>query len=276
MDFHLIWIDVCRIVKMTYFNLIWHINKTDDETRLHKAEPPSYVIFYDLNTAQLAHFYKEYSIEKNWELELVDCYVKARNSSLARHRSRRPKSRCVSACTVSPTKLNRSKSSTHLITTQSNEDIYYICQFRMSKNTHTMNKLHHSVVDKKFLDNFREQVKFNYKQNYMPVRVVPMLFHVNTMENRHMYYTSVFKPVDRKLLGDEEIGDDPTSTNLYCFRKDLNDFQFISLFETMKKHGWKLVDMKAYEDEKSMTKFSTIWANNDGIYGINISIFVFF
>lgn len=104
-----------------------------------------------------------------------------------------------------------------------------------------------------------------------------MSVNVNTVTNRHLYYTCLFKPVERELfqVEDSQItseNEHETTAPFYLFKKNLDDFQFLALFDHMIKLNYKLVDMKAYQDLNSMTKFSTIWARIDGKFLENILI----
>ena len=89
-QYHLIWLDVIMINGLNYFNMLWKSNCSDiiiknsnDEFKLFEAKPPTYIVFYDLNTAQMAHIYKEYSIDQNWSCELIDSY--SRSTDLNKH-----------------------------------------------------------------------------------------------------------------------------------------------------------------------------------------------
>lgn len=98
-------------------------------------------------------------------------------------------------------------------------------------------------------------------------RVLPLTVSVNTINNKHLYYTCLFKPIDQSLFGDDDRTKCDTNraiSSFYLHQKDLNDYEFLDLFERMIKVGYKLVDMKAYRDVNSVTKFSAIWAKTHG------------
>lgn len=90
---------------------------------------------------------------------------------------------------------------------------------------------------------------------------------MNAIANKHFYYTSLLKPIESSLFGNnrEIIGDQSRLlTEFYRFYKDLEDFQFLDVFDRMVKLNYKLVDMKAYRDFNAVTKFAAIWAKIDG------------
>lgn len=169
MDFHLICIDVCRIDDANYFNLVWRANRLDDdESKPHNAQPTKYLIMYDLNTAQIARFYKDLCNKKDdgggdhWNIELVDFYVKNVRPIVSTYR-----------CRAKSAAFDRSRSQANLSTARSHDEILYICQFKLSQNPidqHSLNKLKHSIIDKSYFNEFKESIKFTYQQNYMPIR----------------------------------------------------------------------------------------------------------
>ncbi len=66
-----------------------------------------------------------------------------------------------------------------------------------------------------------------------------------------------YKPIDASDYN-EKLSD-LTETSLYYTRKNLSDLELMELFNSFSKNNWKLVDLKAYRDEKSLTKFAIIW-----------------
>ena len=263
---HLIWIDANTVNKINYFNFIWISNEDSFELNSLNpkfasiqcpkpitAKPPSFLIFYDLNTAQLAHLYKEYSQEKNWNLELIESY---------------------SRINLPNRKKTKKSSVSKISSTKSYEEIFFICQFGYNdsnKNSKLNNKLHHSVIDTRFDEVFKQTVKHNFKQTmYHPIRVSPLLINVNTVNNSHLYYSSLYMPIDYyKPVNDDDYDEknsDLTSTSLFTVRKNLTDLELMNLFEELTSVGMKLVDLKAHKDEKSIVKFSTVWSSMHGFY----------
>lgn len=110
-----------------------------------------------------------------------------------------------------------------------------------------------------------EAVKFhNEKLIYIPIRSTSLLVNVNTASNRHYYFTSIYMPYENfKPIDDFDFNEkrsDLKKTSLFSTSKNLNDLELISMYEEYTQSSWKLVDLKAYKDEKSLTKFSTIWS----------------
>ncbi len=135
---HLIWIDCTLINKVNYFNLIWQSN--DESYQINslesvgkppsagtcssfQAKTPSYMIFFDLNTAQLARITHEFTVESDWTIQLVDSYVRTPN--LTAHTS--VKTRLQTGKLRAQT-AKSSQAST--VTTKSFDEIFYICQFK--------------------------------------------------------------------------------------------------------------------------------------------------
>ncbi len=300
--------DVISTNKVNYFSLLWTSNeheqfkvkssvKKDDSATstssssvMHQATPPLYLIYYDLNSAQLARIYKERCIDDTFNLELVESYVKpvnkfrtpnanqktsnhpAEENSITEHMvqgRRLVKSAAVISATLSTSKKasNQHKVSSSYTTSKVHEEIFYICQFKRivghNAATHKLNKIQHSIVDSRFHDRLREMVKFNYSQNYMPFKLSPILLHHSSY--KHFYYTTLYKAIDKRYYIDEEgsysteLLNNGETTNFYSIHKKLNDSQLIRLHEEFKSNGWRLIDLKAYKNELDITCFSAIW-----------------
>ena len=273
---HLTWVDCISINHVNYFNLLWQMNENETST----AKPPSYLIFYDLNTAQLAQIYHEYTIEKRWNLELVESYIKIKSNELKNEsKVRFKKKKSTDSSKLVKNKLE--KQDTNPALTESNEEIFYICQFRQvfDKSEH-LNKLQHSLIDTRFNDAFNECVKFNSNKKLIsiPLRICPLVVNVNTLTNKHYYYTCLYKPIetfnfDEKNYNAEHSDNLKQSTLYYC-SKNLTDTELLKLFETNTKNNWKLIDLKAYKDEKSITKFSTVWSSVNDSYEGTFKLYV--
>lgn len=150
---HLIWMDCIQINKVNYFNLIWQnndekyqINSLENinnanvttETRSFQAKSPTYIIFFDLNTAQLAAINHEYSTENGWSIQLVEQYIKIPGEILEKVDSR-PK---TSKPSKSKTNRPQTGNSLNLATQKSYDEIFYICQYkRIISNRENSNKL---------------------------------------------------------------------------------------------------------------------------------------
>lgn len=101
----------------------------------------------------------------------------------------------------------------------------------------------------------------------MIIRVLPLTVSVNTINNKHLYYACLYRPIEKSLFDDDDrtrCEANRAISSFYLFQKDLNDDEFLNLFERMIKLGYKLVDMKAYRDINSVTKFSAVWAKLHG------------
>jgi hypothetical protein len=262
---HLTWIDVSMVNHVNYFNFLWMNNTTEPafqstSTRIKNeiavetpAQPPRYVIFYDMNTAQMARLHHEYSVEKNWNLELVEPYLKVQKPPLS--------SVSLSASMQSAS----AKRKQNPATAKSYDEMFFICQFKYSGSAdkNQLNKLQHSVIDTRFSECMQDMVKMNYTQLYMPVRVSPLLMHVNTATNKHIYYTTLYKPIEHfKMQGEEcSFDHDFAITPKFTFRKNLDDTELIQLHQEFNRNQWKLVDLKAYKNEAGVSKFAVIWAS---------------
>lgn len=298
------------INKVNYFSLLWTSNEheplkakangkvRDDSatsTVLHQATPPLYLLYYDLNSAQLARIYKERCVDDTFNLELVESYVKpvskARSpnvnhntnshhhisgnrqlNSSAEHVTngrRLVKSAAIITATLSTSKkaFNHHKVSSSLSTSRTNEEIFYMCQLKrvLSHNatSHKLNKIQHSIVDSRFHERLREMVKFNYSQNYMPFKLSPILLQHSS--NKHFYYTTLYKAIDKSYYLDEEGSysseflNNGETTSFYSIHKKLSDSELIRLHEEFTSNGWRLIDLKAYKNELDITCFSAIW-----------------
>jgi len=256
--------------KVNYFSLLWTSN---DETmasqanatnlKVRQAKPPSYIVFYDLNTAQIAHMHRELNLQ-NWNLELIEPYVKiVRPKNLSKEINHRKSAK-------SARKPSQSRSSSNLSLATSYEEIFYICQFKLLHDTKgdakVLNKLHHSVTDLKFNECFKDMVYHDKaKQNYLPIKTNQILINVNTLNNKHFYFTAVYRPISYLKSTQEEQREyekqdnNLKTTALYSVKNNLSDTEFYELWNDFTSKNWKLIDLKAYKDEKNITKFSAIW-----------------
>ncbi len=66
-----------------------------------------------------------------------------------------------------------------------------------------------------------------------------------------------YKPIDSSDYN-EKLSD-LKETSLYYTRKNLTDLEVVELYNSFSKNSWKLIDLKAYKDEKSLTKFAIIF-----------------
>ena len=291
---HLIWIDCMVVNKVNFFTLLWMSNDESmyspanaDTVKQRTSKPPSYMIFYDLNTAQIAHMHREFTL-KNWSLDHIESYVKivkpkaqpgkdARKSTKSGAKSKQPHAQTTSA--------NKTSSSSQQQPTQakSYEEIFYICQFKCLHDSapKLINKLHHSVTDLKFNECFRDLVTHDkLKQNYIPIKVSQILINVNTQANKHFYYTALYRPVQYVKSYQEEtveyqkMDEYLKTTSLYCVKNSLSDEEFYKLWEDFTGKSWKLIDMKAYKDEKNITKFSAIWTPLADFYEGSSKLFI--
>lgn len=261
--YHLVCVDSIVINKINYFNLLWTSNyepvdhrSNTSKQQSHQAKPPPYVIFYDLNPAQMAHIYKEYSIDLNWNIELIESYVRV----------------------IKPRKNEKSKCEKLNPTLKSHEEIFFMCQFRNVSSTELhvnkesyLNKLKHAVADTRFKESLSETVKYSVtKQNYMPIRITPVLMNVNSVSNKHFYFTSLYKPIDLFKNKEENIENEKNTdafmSSYYCVRKEMTDNELFETHEDFVRIRWKLIDLKAYKDKNLVTKFVAIWTVLDGFY----------
>lgn len=281
---HLIWMDCICINKINFFNLIWQTNDEKHEinslnqeiksSRSEKsfcAESISYLIFYDLNTAQLANFYQKFCIENNWSIQLVESYVKTPEIKEAK-RTNRPQTSKSRPLTSKSSKLRPQidkliGSDNNIGTEKSYDEIFYICQIKKKTQPNEVtNKLHQAIIDSRFDETFKETVKYSKDRAiYIPLRSTALLVNVNTMTNKHFYYTNLYMPYKNFQPADGIDYNDKASslkeTSLFSICKNLTDLELLKLYETNTKKSWKLVDLKAYKDEKSTTKFTTIWSS---------------
>ena len=137
---HLIWMDSILINKVNYFNFIWQNNDEKYEINSLKkmeknpancsysfeANSPSFLIFYDLNTAQLAKVNNELCNDGNWIVELVESYTKYTGNDVIK-RENRIKTAKFRPRTAKP-KTTEPKPK------EQNEEIFYICQFKLKQN----------------------------------------------------------------------------------------------------------------------------------------------
>jgi hypothetical protein len=268
MQCHLTWIDVSMVNDVNYFNFLWMSNTTEPavqstSTRFKNeiaaetpAQPPRYIIFYDMNTAQMARLHHEYSVEQNWNLELVEPYLKVVKPPLA--------------TSLSASMRSVSRRSQNPAAAKSYDEIFFICQFKRNPSTdkNQLNKLQHSVIDKRFSDSMQDMVKMNHKQMYMPIRVSPLLMHVNTATNKHMYFTTLYRPIENFKMAREECSFDQdfAITPTFTFRKNLDDTELIELHKEFNRNHWRLVDLKAYKNEAGVSKFAVIWSSIRSFY----------
>lgn len=293
---HLIWVDVITINMENFFNMIWAINEDDQykeniskSHNLFKAGPPSYMIFYDLNTAQMARIYKEFSIDKNWNLVLIDSYAKIDKPN----KSNLDNNQINQTNFVRENKSKKGKNINFkdniriesLSTIESNEDIYYICQFKNISDYNNLgnknkekciNLLQHSLIDNKLNEFINKTVEFSYGQNYIPIKLIPLVMNVNTITNKHYYYSIIYKPIQRPESCDEILYASEfihASTNYYV-RRGMTDNEFLEIYDLYTSKGWKLIDLKAYKDEKGVTKFSTILTSIQEFYEGSFKLFI--
>jgi hypothetical protein len=272
--------------KINYFSLLWTSN---DETmssssnttnlKTRQAKPPSYIVFYDLNTAQIAHMHRELSL-KNWNLELIEPYVKiSRPKNLYKESHNRKSAKSARKPIQAKVSSNQSLSIT------SYEEIFYICQFKflhdIKGDVKVLNKLHHSVTDLKFNDCFKETVYHDKsKQNYIPIKTNQILLNVNTLNNRHFYFTALYKPIPYLKSCQEEqheyenLDKNLKTTGLFSAKNNLSDTEFYDLWFDFTSKNWKLIDLKAYKDEKNITKFSAIWTQLTDFYEGSSKLFM--
>lgn len=225
---HLIWIDVICVDRINYFNLLWMRN-TDTinvvntpppkQSFFIPANPPAYLVLFDINTAKLAEIYRELCIEQDWNIELIDSYVRettAEPRPTPEPTKPRPKSQTKQSnkkIQSKNTSLAVSSSSTSV--KKSNEEIFFICQFKRivkieNSNNHSSflkNVLQHSIIDNKFDESLKKVMKFSYKQINIPLRLSPLLLNVNTINNKHFYYTSLYKPVESIKPSEDDLDD---------------------------------------------------------------------
>ena len=271
--------DCISINNVNYFNLLWQSNisnyeinslnrkETGSEPKNTAARPPPYLIFYDLNTAQLAQKYHEYSVEKKWNLQLVESYIKTPGLASYNKKMRM--------------KSSKTRTTEILATTKSFDELFYICQFKRSDSSTAQppNRLEHSIIDTRYAEKFKETVKYsNDKRMFMPLRISPIVVNVNTVTNKHFYYTSLYKPISNyKPVDSQDYNErvsDLTSTSLFYICKNLSDLELLDLYEKYSKNAWKLVDLKAYKDEKCLTKFSTVWSSLSEFYEGTSKLFI--
>lgn len=261
---HLIWIDCISINQVNYFNLLWQSNY-DESKCIGFASPPQYMIFFDLNTAQLAQLNYEFSTEELWNLELIDSYIKTQTNLNSTDNDK---------TNYKPQSPNRKKIKDlkNLAIQKSTEEIFYICQFKkITNNKETLNKLQHSIIDTRYNESFERNVQYfhNTKTTSIPIRQCPIVVNVNTLTNKHFYYTSLYTPIENYTYDDNSWSNHTNhlkQSNLYQCIKNLNDSELVKLFEKNSQNGLKMVDLKAYKDEKSFTKFSTIWSSLPHFY----------
>ena len=278
---HLTWVDVAMIDHVNYFNFLWmrNTNVNSEKTQASKAgtsdlppnavplvgantfpaEPPRYLIFYDMNTAQMAQLYHTFTTDKCWNLELIESYLKVVKPITV------PRKTQLAAAAVRPKSGVNAK---HPAAVKSYEEIFYICQFRncSGETNPKLNQLQHGVIDTQFGILMRETVKNNYMQLCIPIRVTPLLLNVNTVTNKHFYYTSLYKTIDYFKLSDDECSHeaDFSITPSFCFRKNLDDTELHELYQEFNRNNWKLVDLKAYKTETGVSKFAAVWTIVDG------------
>ena len=282
----LIWIDCIVINKNNFFNFIWQNNDESfdlnsiempqantklSDTCCFQAKPPSHLIFFDLNTAQLAHINHKLSEEDNWSIELVDSYVKtpvldllAQQRLLNRPKTGAPRPQTSKSTRATTAKVPELKTPR---LQKSYDEIFYICQFKRMKNSSKSKfKLQQSIIDTRYDQTFKEIVKYsNEKPINIPIRSSPLLVNVNTMSNKHFYFTNLYMSYKKFQPQDDLDYNDKLSdlkkTSLYYTSKNLNDLELMEQYTQYSKSMWRLVDLNAYKDENSMTKFSTIWSS---------------
>ena len=282
---HLIWIDCICVNNVNYFTLLWMSNNEASNSKFRQAKPPSYIVFFDLNTAQIAHMQRELNL-KNWNLELIESYVKTIKPKSATKENQIQRSKSAKSA-KKPTHC-KSSSNHQLALTTSYEEIFYICQFKCIQDnslqkcdSKTLNKLHHSVTDLKFNECFKDLVKHDKsKQNYIPIKISQILLNVNTLTNKHFYYTALYKPIQYTKSSQDEQQDyemldkSLKTTAFYSARNDLSDTEFYDICADFSSKNWKLIDLKTYKDDKNITKFSAIWTPIPDFYEGSSKLFI--
>ena len=248
---HLIWIDCIKIKHVNYFQLVWAPNQASKHgNRAHTfaSRPPRHLVFFDLNSAQLANLHKEYCVERGWSVSLLDSYTLG--------------------------------SEMHFICQLQTEHSNDQQQKRVAVSESLgigASRMEHGLVDGRF-DKLFSTLRFesawtvdsdeSYGQCYLPIRVVPVLLDG---VDRHLYYSTRFKSVliDRHLCAVARAQLERTRhrrdrldrvelLSAYVFRKDLSDAEMLATFEHYAALGWKLLDLKAYMDEQLIGKFAII------------------
>ena len=114
----------------------------------------------------------------------------------------------------------------------------------------------------------------------MPIKISQLLLNVNTLTNKHFYYTALYKPIQySKLIQEENVNyakldKDLKTTSFYCVKNNLSDSDFYELWEDFVTKSWKLIDIKAYKDEHNITKFSAIWTSLSDFYEGSSKLFI--
>lgn len=266
---HLISVDVTMLDDdVNYFTFLWTRNYEKPEKTVMRtnadmaidfnAQPPSYLIFFDMNTAQMAEVYSHYTTERNWTVELIDSYISRPYYA--------PSSRVKTAASSRTTKSALKKSSA-ASTVRSHEDITYIAQFKYTPGNKISNKLDHSIIDTRFNESLKEMTKVNYQQMHMPIRSCPVLMNVNTVTNKHLYFTTIYKPIDfmKIEVDDFHADNEECSTPLFSVRRNMTQEQLLNWYKKFNRNDWRLIDLKAYKEPKTEeTRFAAIWTREEG------------
>lgn len=242
-DFHLIWVDNVFANKTNYFSLLWTANDSS-ESRCRTARPPLYLVFYDLNPAQLESIYNQYICD-NWTMDLIESYVVHKDSVLLKKRRQRMKSSSVR---------------------KSHEEIQYFCQLKYCAEE-MPNELRHSVIDSRYKQIYENNCGLIKGKFFIPIRHTRVPMNVNVINNVHFYHSVLLKPInldEKSCFERKKIYDDNDSIiveNVYQVRENLTDQSLIQAYENLNRLGWRMIDLKAYKDKNSDIRFSAIWTS---------------
>lgn len=240
-NFHLTWIDTVFINNTNFFSFLWTANDPSDLPS-RSAKPPIYLIFYDMNPAQLESVYDQFIFNK-WTMELIESYARHQNPILLKKRRQ---------------KAQRQGSK------KSYDEIKYICQLKFSPfNAPT--QLKHSIIDSKFNNDYQKIVGFVKGKFCVPVRHTRVSMNVNVIKNEHFYHSMLFKPIDLENKSCYEKNnyfdenDKVIVNNVYQIRENMSDKDLIQVYEELNRSNWRMIDLKAYKDKNYDVKFATIW-----------------
>lgn len=240
-DFHLAWVDTAFINNTNFFSFLWTANDSSG-LPIRTARPPIYLIFYDLNPAQLESIYDQFICNK-WTMELIETYTRYKSPVLLKKRRQKVK---------------------HQHSKNLFGEIQYFCQLKFSPNN-APNQLKHSIIDKKFNHDYQKIIGIVKGNFFVPVRHTLVSMNQNVISNEHFYHSVLFKPVDleKKSCYEKNNFFDENDLiivdNVYQIRQNLSDQDLIQVYDEMTSSSWKMIDLKTYKDKKSDVKFSTIW-----------------